>query len=148
MGSTGPSDKPTIVLLHGAWHDSSCWTPVTSLLKEHQYPFVALDLQSAGGDLSTTAEDDVAQIQKTTSELVTQGKEVVLVMHSYGGIPGTLSAKGLLRKDRETKQKPGGIVALVYVTAFLLPVGTSLASFLGGWPDWIASDVSQKTFTV
>lgn len=142
MGSMGPSDKPTIVLIHGAWHDSGCWSPVTSLLKEYQYPFLTIDLLSAGGDLNTTAEDDAVHIQKTTSELVAEGKEVILVMHSYGGIPGTLSAKGLLRKDRESEQKPGGIVSLVYVTSFLLPVGASLASFLGGWPEWIVFDVS------
>jgi len=145
MGSTGPTEKPTVVLIHGAWHDSSCWNPVISLLKEHQYPFRSIDLLTAGGEITMTAEDDALHIQKTTSELVADGKELILVMHSYGGVPGTLSAKGLLRKDRETEHKPGGIVSLVYVTSFLLPEGASLASFLGGWPDWIAFDGNKMT---
>lgn len=144
MGSNVPSEKPTVVLVHGAWHSSDCWNFVTSQLEEYNYPFYALNLPSAGGHLSTTVADDAAHIQKITSKLVARGKEVILVMHSYGGIPGTESTKGLLKKDREADQKAGGIVCLVYVTAFLIPQGVSLASFLGDpMPPWVIFEVSQ-----
>ncbi|RFU24005.1 hypothetical protein B7463_g12330, partial [Scytalidium lignicola] len=93
----------------------------------------------------TYPQNAVAHIQKTTSELVAQGKEVVLVMHSYGGIPGTESAKGLLKKDRAAEQKAGGIVSLVYIASFLLPQGESLASFLGSMPPWVIFDGDKIT---
>lgn len=143
MGPRSTAEKPTIVLIHGAWHTPDYWSLVTSQLKEHQYPFHTVQLLSAGGDLATTVADDAAHIQKTTSKLVGDGKEVVLVLHSYGGIPGTESAKGLLKKDRESHQMAGGIISLVYVAAFLVPLGASLASFLGGFPPWIIFDVGH-----
>jgi pimeloyl-ACP methyl ester carboxylesterase len=143
MGSIAAVEKQTVVLVHGAWHTSDCWDSVTSLLKEHQYPFQTIQLPSSGGDLTTTVADDAAYIRKFTSELVAAGKDVILVLHSYGGIPGTESAKGLLKKDREAEQKSGGIVSLVYVTAFLIPPGATLASFLGGMPPWIIFEVSH-----
>ncbi|RFU25223.1 hypothetical protein B7463_g11111, partial [Scytalidium lignicola] len=145
MGSVGITEKPTVVLVHGAWHRSNCWDSVILQLKEHGYPFKAVDLPSAGGELTTTMADDAAHIQETTSALVAAGKEVVIVMHSYGGIPGTESAKGLLRKDREAEQKAGGIVALVYITAFLLPPGASLAGFLGGMAPWTVVEGDKMT---
>jgi pimeloyl-ACP methyl ester carboxylesterase len=143
MVSIAPVEKPTVVLVHGAWHTADCWGPVISELEEHQYPFYTINLPSAGGDLATTVADDAAHIQKTTSELVAASKDVILVLHSYGGIPGTESAKGLLKKDRDAEQRAGGIISIVYITAFLLPVGATLASFLGGMPPWVIFDVSD-----
>jgi pimeloyl-ACP methyl ester carboxylesterase len=145
MGDTAPVEKPTIVLVHGAWLTPDCWSLVTSQLKEYGYPFQAIQLPSAGGDLATTVEDDAAHIRMTTSELAATGKDVILVLHSYGGIPGTESAKGLLKKDREAEQKTGGIISMVYVTAFLLPLGASLGSFLGDMPPWVIFEVSPRS---
>lgn len=141
MGSI-VEEKPTIVFVNGAWHKSDCWDAVTSRLSEHRYPFHITDLLSSGGDLSTTVADDAAHIQKSISKLVASGKELIVVMHSYGGIPGTESAKGLLKKDRQAEGKLGGIISLVYVTAFLLPPMASLSSFLGPMPPWVVFDVS------
>lgn len=90
-------------------------------------------------------EDDAIHIRKTTSELVAAGKDVILVLHSYGGIPGTASAKGLLKKAREAEQKSGGIISIVYVAAFLLPLGSSLKSFLGDLAPWIILEVSPQS---
>lgn len=145
MNDTPLVVKPTIVLVHGAWHTIDCWSLVTTQLKEYGYSFQAIQLPSAGGDLATTAEDDAAHIRKTTYELSAAGKDVILVLHSYGGIPGTQSANGLLKKDREVEKKSGGIISIVYVTAFLLPLGASLGSFLGDMPPWIIFEVSSRS---
>ena len=141
----GPTvvEKPTVVLVHGAFHTPDCWDLVTAQLRQYQYPFRTVKLLSAGGNLATTVADDAAEIRKTTSELVASGKDVILVLHSYSGIPGTESAKGLLKKDLEAEQKLGGITSLVYISAFLIPTGDSVASFLGGMPPWIVFDVSN-----
>ena len=143
MDDITPAEKPTVVLIHGAFHGPDCWDLVIAQLKEYQYPFQTVKLPSTGGSLTTTVADDAAHIQKTTSKLVASGKDVILVLHSYSGIPGTESAKGLLKKDREAQHKAGGIISLVYLTAFLLPPGDSVASFLGGMPPWIVFDVSN-----
>lgn len=135
-------EKPTLVFIPGAWHTADYYEGVIAQLKEHGYEVHALRLPSVGGDETTTVADDAAYIQKTTSALAAEGKEILLVMHSYGGIPGTESAKGLLQKDRAAEGQKGGIVGLVYLTAFLLPEGLSMWQFLGGMPDWVVYNVS------
>lgn len=123
------AEKPTIILIPGAWHKADTFEPVASILRTQGYPVQAMTLLSAGGPPSTTVADDAEYIRKRyLLELVAHGKEIVLVMHSYSGIPGTESVSGLARKDLAARGKPGGVIALVYVTAFLIPAGQSVES--------------------
>ncbi|KAL7893993.1 Alpha/beta hydrolase fold-1 [Trichoderma sp. SZMC 28014] len=145
MGSIVTAEKPTIVLLHGAWHGPSSWDAVASQLNEYQYPFETVRLLSSGGEPSTSVAEDAVHIQKLTSQLADAGKDIILVMHSYAGIPGTESAKGLLKKDRQADGKLGGIVSLVYITAFVIPPGTSLVSYFGVTPSWFVFDGDKIT---
>ncbi|KAL1967164.1 hypothetical protein VTN77DRAFT_3455 [Rasamsonia byssochlamydoides] len=142
---TETSQKPTLVFLPGAWHTPECFEKVMAQLKALGYPTTTTQLPSVGGKVSTTMTDDAAHINKFLSQLVDDGKDVVLIMHSYSGIPGTESVKGLAKKDRQAAGLPGGIVALVYIAAFLLPQGQSLVSFLGSMPDWVIFDGDRLT---
>ncbi|KAJ5572991.1 hypothetical protein N7450_009975 [Penicillium hetheringtonii] len=123
--------QPVILLIPGAWHQAECWESVSTLLQDQKYPVVSVTLPSAGGPTSSTIADDAAYIRsKYLDVLVDQGHEVIIVMHSYGGIPGTESVKGRARKDVVAQGKSGGVIALVYVTAFLIPAGQSLSETL------------------
>jgi pimeloyl-ACP methyl ester carboxylesterase len=87
--------------------------------------------------------DDAAAIRRVTSKLAFEGRQIVLVMHSYGGIRGTESAKGLARKIRQAEGKPGGIIALVYLCAYLVKEGMSVNGLANGaeWPTFLAMHV-------
>ena len=61
-----------------------------------------------------------------------KGKNVVLVMHSYGGIAGTNAVSGLEAELRREEGKEGGVVHCLFVAAFLVPKGKSL---LGMFPE-------------
>ncbi|KAF5860703.1 hypothetical protein ETB97_001210 [Aspergillus alliaceus] len=141
------TDKPTILLIPGAWHQGSTFEPVAKILRAQGYQVETVTLPSAGGPKSTTAYDDAEHIQKAyLNDLIAQGKEVILVMHSYGGIPGTESVKGFARKDIATKGRKGGVVSLIYQSAFLVPAGASIASFMPGGLDYFMTmDVSEMT---
>jgi len=67
--------KPTIVLVHGAFADSTSWNGVIEILKKDGYPVVSVanPLRSVGGD-GAYVSDLVASIPTP----------VVLVGHSYG----------------------------------------------------------------
>ncbi|KAL6792207.1 Alpha/beta hydrolase fold-1 [Trichoderma sp. SZMC 28013] len=145
MGSIVTAEKPTIFLVHGAWHEPGCWDAVISQLEEYGYPFSTVELLSSGGEPSTSVAEDASHVQKSIAKLADAGKDIIVVMHSYGGIAGTEGAKGLLKKDRQAEGKLGGIISLVYVTAFLLPPATSLASFLGFMPPWVVFDGDKMT---
>jgi hypothetical protein len=88
-------------------------------------------------------EDDAIAIQNVISKLANDGQQIILVMHSYGGIPGTESAKGLSREIRQAKGKAGGIIALVYVSAYLIKEGMSVLSVAGDaeWPAFLIKQV-------
>ncbi|KAL2833054.1 hypothetical protein BDW59DRAFT_95272 [Aspergillus cavernicola] len=143
------TEKPTILLIPGAWHKASTYDPVANILREKGYHAETITLPSAGGPPSTTAYDDANHIQKAyLNDLVAQGKEVILVMHSYAGIPGTESVKGFARKDLAASGKRGGVVGLIYQSAFILPAGESVESFLpGGLERFMVIDVCFSIYT-
>jgi pimeloyl-ACP methyl ester carboxylesterase len=68
--------KPTIVLVHGAWADSSSWALVIKRLRASGYPVYAI-ANPLQGLVSDTAY--------LSSYLATIMGPVVLVGHSYGG---------------------------------------------------------------
>jgi pimeloyl-ACP methyl ester carboxylesterase len=74
--ATGQPVKPTIVLVHGAWADSSSWALVIKRLRASGYPVHAI-ANPLQGLVSDTAY--------LSSYLATIEGPVVLVGHSYGG---------------------------------------------------------------
>jgi hypothetical protein len=52
--------------------------------------------------------DDATFIAKETEKLADHGKDMILVVHSYGGVPITESAKGLGKQERQEARKKGG----------------------------------------
>ena len=103
---TGDSDKPTIVLVHGAWADGSGWNTVTSELQEEGYTVnvLANPLRGLSADAAYIA-----------SFLNTIAGPIILVGHSYGGAVITNAAFG----------NPN-VKALVYINAFVPDQGESL----------------------
>lgn len=97
-----------ILLVHGAWADGSCWSKVVLLLKEKGYNVTAAQIPL------TSLSDDIAVTQRLLSA---QKEPTVLVGHSYGGAVITGAANGASQ-----------VKALVYITAFGLDAGESLAS--------------------
>ncbi|KUL84131.1 hypothetical protein ZTR_07198 [Talaromyces verruculosus] len=130
-------DLPTIVLIPGAWHTPEYYGQVIAILQAQGYPTTTVSLPSVGG-LSTML-DDAAAIQDRVSRLADEGKKIILVMHSYGGMPGTESAKGLAWRTRQAEGRSGGIVHLVYISAYLVKEGMSVIGMANGaeWPQFL-----------
>jgi pimeloyl-ACP methyl ester carboxylesterase len=99
------NQKPTIVLVHGAFAESASWNGVIAKLQEHGVTVVAAanPLRSLSGD-AAYVRDVVASI----------GGPVVLVGHSYGGLVIT-----------EAAAENDAVVGLVYVAAFVPETGQS-----------------------
>jgi pimeloyl-ACP methyl ester carboxylesterase len=127
------TERSTVVLVHGAWHGAWCWDEVVDRLSADGLAVVAMDLPSvvSGGDLY----DDARALREVLDD--TPGDKVV-VGHSYGGIVITEGAAGA--EDARH---------LVYLTAFMLDEGESLASIVGTTPpDWQIVAPDGKTMTV
>jgi pimeloyl-ACP methyl ester carboxylesterase len=107
-------EKPTIVLVHGAFADSSSWNDVIARLDKDGFRVIA-----AANPLRGVASDAV-----TVAAIVRSVKgPVVLVGHSYGGPVITEAANG-----------NANVKALVYVAAFLPDTGESSLTLSGKFP--------------
>ncbi|KAL6408307.1 hypothetical protein AUP68_08163 [Ilyonectria robusta] len=120
-----PATKPTIVLVHGAWHSVDCFDLLRGELHKRGWPTEAPAHPSPGADSGTavgTAEN-AAAIRKVLQRLCDEGKEIVVVAHSYGGATSSCAVEGLASKKRAAAGKHGGVLLLVYLTAFVIPKG-------------------------
>jgi pimeloyl-ACP methyl ester carboxylesterase len=120
--------KPTLVFVPGAWHPPSCYDIIIKILSSppYSYPCVAITTPTVGAEPPIlTLQHDVDAIRAVTTVLADEGKEILLVMHSYGGLPGSQSCEGLSKTERERQGKKGGVIALVYIAAFVFPEGTT-----------------------
>jgi pimeloyl-ACP methyl ester carboxylesterase len=100
--------KPTIVLVHGAFADSSSWDTDIALLQHRGFPVVAV----ANPLRSLTS--DAAYVHAI---LLSIKGPIVLVGHSYGGAVISNAAVGV-----------PNVKALVFIAAFLLDQGESVAT--------------------
>jgi pimeloyl-ACP methyl ester carboxylesterase len=116
LASAGPlpAPKPTVVLVHGAFADSSSWNGVIKRLHDKGYKVIAAanELRSVKGDAAS-----VRSLVKSVHG------PVVLVGHSYGGPVISEAATG-----------QDNVKALVYVAAFAPEVGENAAELSGRFP--------------
>jgi len=115
--------KPTIVLVHGAFADSSGWNGVIEQLNKDGYTAIAASnpLRSLSGDAAA-----VAAVVKSIPG------DVVLVGHSYGGLVISAAADG-----------QDNVKALVYVAAFIPEVGESAFTLSTKFPGSTLGDALQ-----
>ncbi|ARO30810.1 alpha/beta hydrolase family protein [Rhizobium sp. NXC14] len=106
--------KPTVVLVHGAFADSSSWNGVVEILRKDGFPVVAAanPLRSVSGDAAYVSD-----------VLGSIAGPVVLVGHSYGGQVISTAANG-----------HDNVKSLVYVAAFAPEAGESVADLAGKFP--------------
>jgi pimeloyl-ACP methyl ester carboxylesterase len=114
MSENKASGKPTIVLLHGAFADSSGWNEIISTLLTLGYPVVA-----ASNPLRSLTYD----ANYVASTLASIKGPIVLVGHSYGG----MVISGAAAENRRVK-------ALVYICADAPDLGESAFDVAGRFP--------------
>lgn len=128
-------DLPTIVLVPGAWHSPVHYNLLFSQLKLSGYPIISGRLPSCSSpkpQIETVAGDADYIREALLLPQINAGKDVVLVMHSYGGCPGSAAAAGLNKAARRVAGKQGGILGLIFMCGFIAHEGESLLSTLPG----------------
>ncbi len=120
--------KPTILLVGGAWHTAAYLKPLATALEAADYPTITLALPSVGASpAKLDFGDDVALVRSTASELAADGKHVVAVLHSFGGIVGTEALQGL---GQASMKGTGAVLGLVYIATMLPKKGDSFEAHL------------------
>jgi pimeloyl-ACP methyl ester carboxylesterase len=115
MSERHGTDKPRIVLVHGAWADGTGWQHIIPLLEDDGYPVIAVQnpLSSFADDIATTKRVIDSEAQKGS---------VVVVGHSYGGAAISGAADN------------PNVKALVYLAAFAPDAGEPVGALLGQFP--------------
>jgi pimeloyl-ACP methyl ester carboxylesterase len=104
------SNKPNILLVHGAWGDASHWRHVIPSLHGKGYKVSAVQ------NPLTSLPDDV---ERTSKLAAAQGAPTLLVGHSYGGMVITGAGHVL------------NVVGMVYVAAFAPDEGETPGGLFG-----------------
>lgn len=106
--------KPTIVLVHGGYADSSCWNDTIQKLQRKGYTTIA------GSNPLRGVTTDAPYIASLLDSI---GGPIVLVAHSMGGTVITNAAAGKSNVEAE-----------VYIAAFVPDVGESQGELIGKFP--------------
>jgi pimeloyl-ACP methyl ester carboxylesterase len=142
-----------VILVHGNWHGSWCWSLVTAQLAARGVSSVAVDLDGFGlksrspyarwgrpfdaaafaTEKSPTADVTASSAAGTLVDqirLVSGGEPCVVVAHSMGGAVATAAAE----------LAPELFAELVYLTAFAPVTGLPAAAYIG-MPEFAGSQV-------
>ncbi|WP_213805780.1 alpha/beta hydrolase [Granulicella sp. dw_53] len=131
----------TVLLIHGAWADGSCWSKIIPLLEAKGLHVVAVQIPL------TSFADDVSATQRAID---LEDGPVLLVGHSYGGAVITEAGNdpkvaGLVYVSAVAPDK--GESAFGLITSVATPVGSELrpdkSGFLKLTPKGIAEDMAQ-----
>ncbi|TGO29514.1 hypothetical protein BPAE_0014g00650 [Botrytis paeoniae] len=123
-----PQAKPTLVLLSGSWHNPQNYHKLVSALQTHSYDLLIPSLPSMNGAQTPTADlyTDTSFIHSYISDLVSQGKHIIVLMHSYGGQVGTNALTEFAINTRKAQGLPGGVVHLLYISGFMMLEGEAM----------------------
>lgn len=130
MFGTDTNSKPTIIFVTGAWHKPHLYAGLLEGLRRTSFPVIAPCLPSVGGTCDSF-HDDVYLVRKAIAEEVSQGREIVVLMHAYGGIVGSAAVQGYSKQE---VPRGGGVIRMIYMAAFALEKGVSLMDALNNTP--------------
>ena len=139
--------KPCIVLLPGAWHTEWVMYPWRAELKKQGYETCSLGLSTVDSP-GRTVDDDIKFIRERLLEplIMKEEQDIVLYLHSYAGFPGSAAIKGFSKQERLAKGEDGGIVGLIYQSAFVPGKNATLLEMLGGHPAWQIPRVRSRLY--
>ena len=115
-------ERPTMLLVHGAWHGPWVWADLQAELgalgwrtRTVQLPSSSRTADPAG--VGPGVAEDAAAVRRAIDDI---GGPVVVLAHSYGGIPVSQATAGATE-----------VVHVVYLAAYQLDAGESMFSFHG-----------------
>lgn len=114
--------KPIIFCVPGGSCTPEYYDQVRKDLKGHGYSSVTVDLPSVGAVPALyDFTEDVEAIRNCAARLAEAGEEIVVVLHSYAGLPGGEALRGLGKAEREKQGLKGGLIRIVYIMSWIVP---------------------------
>lgn len=138
-----------IVLCHGSYHTPAPYEPLLEAFKAQGIGAYCPQLPTSDpaklniGDVDNPdydrepptggypqGEEDAQVALGVLQPLIDEGKKVLVIAHSAGGWVATEVARPELQFNaRESNGLAGGIIGILYMGAFVIPVGESVNTF-------------------
>lgn len=113
------SSKPTFVFVPGAFHGPECFDLTREYLSQQGFSSIGVKTPSPNSHPPVDSmKPDVDAVLAAVTPILDRGEDVVLAMHSYGGMIGT-QASGLIFEDSKGKSGRGKLRRLVYISAWV-----------------------------
>lgn len=107
-------------------------------MEAKQFKCISVTLPSTLSNPSATCSDDIEAARDVIVAETTQGRDVIIVAHSYGGMVGNSAMKGLARPKQNTftatKDPSGHVIGLVLIASFFTQTGVGFMEGFGGKP--------------
>ncbi|KAJ7797023.1 Alpha/Beta hydrolase protein [Mycena olivaceomarginata] len=134
--------KPTIIVIPGSFSAISGYAAVIAEFEAHGYAVHGIELETVGRRAGKAPDmyADSAKVAALVSKLADEGKDVVLMPHSYGGIVALEASKGLAKSVRSKVGKTGGVARIVLVTAVAPLEGQTVKDLFGGALDFMKNE--------
>lgn len=110
--------QPHVLIIPGAWHPASTMASFADALEAAGFAATVVPTRSVG-TRDVTLQDDEAQAKALLQPLLDDGKDVIVLGHSYGGFVITGLIAGLDKRGREAQGLGGGILGVIYLSAFI-----------------------------
>jgi len=144
-----PSIKPAIVLVHGAWHVPEHYSDFIRQPQQAGFEVLCPRLPTCDETARRDADmySDAEAVRRQVLSLIDDSRDVIMLLHSYGGAAGTEAVKRLSASERATQGLQGGVVHLIYMCGFMLQAGESVggASLPRPVPDPVEIDDATGT---
>lgn len=142
--------NPTFVFSMGAWIVPTFFDATQSHLETLGFPSACPAHPSIGAEPpSKTLDDDVTSLRNVLTTFADEGREIIVVAHSYGGVVASSAVEGLTKAARAAAGRAGGVVKVIYLAAFALDKGQSLLGMLGGnYLPWMKLEVGYFRFYI
>ncbi|KAK7914077.1 hypothetical protein PG985_011780 [Apiospora marii] len=142
---------PTIVICSGAWPLESFFHPLIQAFKDlGQTAICRVPPSYPAADPDNPPErnyDSVFLRTHVLDPLIEEGENIVIFMHSYGGVYGPEALEGTSKRERLSKGLQGGVVAVIFAAAHIALKGESAIDAMGldpeNLPDFLEHDVSK-----
>lgn len=140
------TQKPIFVLVPGASQNPAHYAHLLHLLQVKGYGAFSALLPSIGAQAPVTAEDDAEYVRsRMLLPVLDVGQQnVILISHSYSGMPASAAARGLGKSDRAAQGKSTAVLGQIFIASILPHGGDGLSvldNFGGHLPPHMRADV-------
>ncbi|EXA28536.1 hypothetical protein FOQG_19164 [Fusarium oxysporum f. sp. raphani 54005] len=127
--------EPTLVFVPGAWHTPDCWGKVMAAMEAQHYKCIPVTLPTTQSTSnSVNFATDVKAVCDAIMAETTEGVDVIVLVHAYGGAVGASAISGLTRRNSETNAGTGHVLGLFMLSTGFVASGISFMDALDGNP--------------